>query len=120
MAYLHVRPPTCSRCKTSTIWPSGSARMRRKSRSRPSGHRARRLPAGLLVPVEGPEHEEAQRARAAPVGHLGSLWDQDGLSNARPHSSAVADHLELTRLNEKHLVVLQRPTGELRLFREPA
>src|ERR1700682_5992818 len=37
-------------------------------------------PVNLLVPIEGPEDEEAHRAGPTPVGHLGAVRNQDCLA----------------------------------------
>src|SRR5712691_4545100 len=73
----------------------------------------------LLVPIEGPQDEEAHRAGPTPVGHLGAFRNQDCLACPCHCISAVADHRELARLDEEHLVVDERPIGKFGIVAEP-
>src|SRR6266581_2032050 len=72
----------------------------------------------FLVPIERPQHEEADGAGLAPIRNLRAVGDEDRLTFIRLHAPAIADYLQLSRLHEQHLVVLERPVGELGVFCE--
>src|SRR5712691_5546215 len=73
----------------------------------------------LLVPIEGPQDEEAQGAGATPVGHLGAFWNEDRFAGPRHRISAVARDRQLAGLDEEHLVVGEGPVGEFGVLGEP-
>src|SRR6266581_1536081 len=72
----------------------------------------------FLVPIERPQHEEADGAGLAPIRNLRAVGDEDRLTFIRLHASAIAEYLQLSRLHEQHLVVLERPVGKLGIFCE--
>src|SRR5467141_1142828 len=72
----------------------------------------------FLVPIERPQHEEANGAGVSAISDLRALGDEDRFAGAGLHALAIADDLELALLHEQHLVVLERPVGELGVFRE--
>src|SRR5205809_2130410 len=72
----------------------------------------------LFVPIELPQHEEADGAGFAPIRNLLAVGDEDRLARARLDALATADDLELAVLNEQHLVVLERPVRKLGVFCE--
>src|SRR6266849_9165244 len=76
-------------------------------------------PVNLLVPVEGPQDEEAHRTGPTPVGDLGAFRNEDCLARPRHRVSAVAHHRQLACLDEEHLVVGERPIGKFGILGEP-
>src|SRR2546429_642986 len=75
-------------------------------RSAPGRRGTRTRPAALAG---------AGRAR---IRALRAVGDGDCLALIRPPAPAIADYLQLARLHEQRLVVLERPVGKLGIFCE--
>src|SRR5207237_1190269 len=95
--------------------PASGATRRRPPRPALESPKAGGSPSSL-VPVERPEDEEADSALFALVSHGCALWDEDRLANAGQRALAVLHDFQPPRLDEQHLVVLERPGPELGLL----
>src|SRR5436309_15386033 len=72
----------------------------------------------LFVPIERPQHEEANGAGFAPIRNLLAVGDEDRLALIRLHAPAITDYLQLARPHEQHRGVLERPARKLADCRE--
>src|SRR5713226_4427114 len=76
-------------------------------------------PVNHLVPIEGPEDEEAHRTGPTPIRDLGAFWNEDCFAGPRHGISAFTHHRQLACLDEEHLVIRERPVGEFGILGEP-